>query len=80
MAGPGRMQPDPIPNLPMADIINLNKVRKLKARTAAELRAAENRIRFGRSKDEKQRERNETAEAAKKLDGHKLDRPTKPKD
>ena len=59
----------------MADIINLNKARKAKARTAAEKLAAENRVRFGRSKDEKQRERNQTAEAAKKLDGHKLDRP-----
>lgn len=62
----------------MADIINLNKARKARARTVAEKLAAENRIRFGRSKDEKQRERNQTAEAAKKLDGHKLD-PT-PKD
>lgn len=64
----------------MADIINLNKVRKLKARTDAARRADENRIRFGRSKDEKQRERNETAEAAKKLDGHKLDPSPSPKD
>ena len=59
----------------MADIINLNKVRKLKARTEAEKRAAENRVRFGRSKEEKQRELNQTAEAAKKLDGHRLDHP-----
>lgn len=64
----------------MADILNLNKARKLKARTAAEKLAAENRIRFGRSKQEKQRERNQTAEAVKKLDGHKLDRPFAPKD
>lgn len=64
----------------MADIINFNKARKLKARTAVEKLAAENRIRFGRSKDEKQRERNQTAEAAKKLDGHKLDQPFAPKD
>ncbi|MES2885858.1 MAG: DUF4169 family protein [Pseudomonadota bacterium] len=64
----------------MADIINLNKVRKLKMRTDAEKRAAENRIRFGRSKDEKQRERNETAEAARKLDGHKLDPPPSARD
>lgn len=64
----------------MADILNLNKARKLRARTAAEKLAAENRIRFGRSKSEKQRERNETAEAAKKLDGHRLDRPLLPGD
>ena len=59
----------------MSKVINLNKARKAKVRSAAEKLAAENRIRFGRSKDEKQRERNQTAEAAKKLDGHKLDKP-----
>lgn len=59
----------------MSNVINLNKARKAKERSAAEKLAAENRIRFGRSKDEKQRERNQTAEAAKKLDGHKLDKP-----
>lgn len=64
----------------MAEIINLNKVRKLKARTAAEKLAAENRVRFGRSKEEKQRERNQTADAAKKLDGHKLDTPFRAED
>ncbi len=64
----------------MSNVINLNKARKLKARSAAEKRAAENRLRFGRSKDEKQRERNQTAEAAKKLDGHRLDRPYSPED
>ncbi|MES2683628.1 MAG: DUF4169 family protein [Pseudomonadota bacterium] len=62
----------------MSNIINLNKARKARARTAAEKLAAENRIRFGRSKDEKQRERNQSAEAAKKLDGHKLDKPFVP--
>ncbi len=60
----------------MSNVINLNKARKARARTAAEKLAAENRVRFGRSKEEKQRERNQTAEAAKKLDGHKLDVPS----
>lgn len=64
----------------MSNVINLNKARKARARTAAEKLAAENRLRFGRSKDEKQRERNQTAEAAKKLDGHKLDKPFALKD
>lgn len=59
----------------MSNVINLNKARKARARSAAEKLADENRIRFGRSKYEKQRERNQTAEAAKKLDGHKLDKP-----
>lgn len=60
----------------MSNVINLNKVRKAKARTASEKLAAENRLRFGRSKDEKQRERNQTLEAARKLDGHKLEGPS----
>ncbi len=64
----------------MSNVINLNKARKAKARTAAEKLATENRLRFGRSKEEKQRERNQTTEAAKKLDGHKLDKPFAPKD
>jgi hypothetical protein len=38
----------------MAEIINLNKARKQKAKRDAEQRAAENRVRFGRSKAEKQ--------------------------
>ena len=64
----------------MSNVINLNKARKARARTAAEKLAAENRLRFGRSKEEKQRERNQTADAAKKLDGHKLDKPFAPQD
>lgn len=60
----------------MSHVINLNKARKAKLRTAAEKLATENRLRFGRSKDEKQRERNQTADAARKLDGHKLDKPS----
>ena len=59
----------------MADIINLNKVRKAKARATAEKQAAENRIRFGRSKAEKAADRRAEAEAASKLDGHRLDPP-----
>lgn len=62
----------------MAEIINLNKARKAKARIAAEGRAAQNRVRFGRSKLEKQQARIETETAAKKLDGLKLDPPRSP--
>ena len=52
----------------MAEIINLNKARKRKERAAAATLAAENRVRFGRSK--LQREQDEAAknEAALKLD------------
>lgn len=37
----------------MADIINLNKARKRKARSDAALQAAANRLRFGRTKQQR---------------------------
>lgn len=49
-------------------IVNLNKVRKLKARQAAAEKAAENRVKFGRTKEEKQRDAVLAAEAQRKLD------------
>lgn len=39
-----------------ADIVNLRQQRKRKARNQAESDAAEHRVRFGRTKAEKQRE------------------------
>ena len=38
---------------PMAEIINLNKHRKAKARDAEEAQSAANRIKYGRTKAEK---------------------------
>ncbi len=58
----------------MAQIINLNKLRKQKARDAAEKQAAENRVRFGRSKAVKQRDEAEAAEAQRRLDLLKRER------
>lgn len=52
----------------MGKVINLNKVRKQKARDAAEVQAAANRVRFGRTKAEKARD-----EAAVDESQHKLD-------
>jgi len=52
----------------MAEIINLNKLRKQKAREAAEKLAAENRVRYGRSKASKQLDATEQAEARRRLD------------
>ena len=40
----------------MSKVVNLNRFRKQKARQAAEQQAAENRVRFGRTKTEKQRD------------------------
>jgi hypothetical protein len=53
----------------MADIINLRLHRKRKAREDAAKLAAENRVRHGRTKAEKQRETAENAEAARRLEG-----------
>ena len=37
----------------MAELVNLNRARKARARTDAEAKAAENRAKFGRTKAEK---------------------------
>ena len=59
----------------MATVINLNKIRKQKAREQAEAQAAENRVRFGRSKAEKQRDTAESEAMRRKLDQLKLESP-----
>ena len=58
----------------MAEIINLRAVRKARDKAADEARAAENRTRFGRSKAERQRAEADEHSAAKKIDGHRLER------
>jgi hypothetical protein len=55
----------------MADPVNLNRARKAKARREAAKEAAENRIRFGLTKAEKQTARNAAAKLARGLDSHK---------
>ncbi|MEO8375357.1 MAG: DUF4169 family protein [Sphingomonas bacterium] len=57
----------------MADIINLRQARKARARTDAEARAAANRVRFGRTAQEKQASEAEARRADKLLDGAKRD-------
>lgn len=58
----------------MADIINLNKKRKAKVRLEKEKKAAENRVKFGRTKQEKQIEQQENERDKRHLDGHKLEK------
>ena len=53
----------------MADIINLNKARKARARADTTVRAQENRVRFGRTRAEKQADAAERAKVAQILDG-----------
>lgn len=57
----------------MATVINLNKARKQKARIDADKQAAENRVKFGRTKAQKQLDIAETEEARRKLDLLKRD-------
>lgn len=59
----------------MADVINLNKVRKRKARADAERQAAENRVRFGRTHAQKEADAAAAAEARRKLDQLRRDPP-----
>ncbi|MEQ1709051.1 MAG: DUF4169 family protein [Terricaulis sp.] len=57
----------------MSDIVNLRRLRKIKARAAAEAEAAINRAAHGRSKTEKKLSKAEQEIAARKLDGHRHD-------
>lgn len=52
----------------MAEPINLNQARKAKARAEKEQRATENRIKHGRTKAEKQRDKIETGRNIKTVD------------
>jgi hypothetical protein len=57
----------------MTQVINLQKKRKAKVRTDKEKQAAENRIKFGRTKAEKQTEKMKSEILSRHIDGHKLD-------
>jgi hypothetical protein len=60
----------------MAEIVNLRLLKKRKAKEAAEKTAAENRVLFGRTKAEKQFDREANRRKARFLDDHRLE--TKP--
>lgn len=57
----------------MAEIINLNKARKAKARVDKSAQAEANRSRFGRTRAQKQADAAETAKRARLLDDSKRD-------
>jgi hypothetical protein len=57
----------------MAEIINLNKARKAKARMEKSTLADANRARFGRTKAEKAADAVEAARLKRDLDGAKRD-------
>jgi hypothetical protein len=55
----------------MAEIVNLNRARKAKARDAAETKAAENRAKYGQTKAERVRLASEKAKLRTVIDGAK---------
>ncbi len=57
----------------MAEIVNLRRARKNLARAENEKQAGANRIKFGRSKAEKDLAKAEDKNAVKFLDGHKME-------
>lgn len=58
----------------MAEIVNLRQMRKKKARQDKEKTADANRLKFGRTKAERQQTKAEAELEAKKLDQQKLDK------
>ncbi|MBP2298668.1 DUF4169 family protein [Azospirillum picis] len=59
----------------MGDVVNLNRFRKSRDRAERTKEADANRVRFGRTKAEKDRDRLEADRRARTLDGQKLDDP-----
>ena len=57
----------------MAEPINFNKARKAKLRSDKEKRTAENRVKFGRTKAEKQLDKAKAEKLNKHVDNHELD-------
>jgi hypothetical protein len=55
------------------DIVNLRQFRKSRARAERDAKAEENRVKFGRTKAEKQLQKAEKEKARRQLDGHKLE-------
>jgi len=64
----------------MADIVNLNQVRKAKQREDDKRRARERRVKWGRIKADRERDRLQEAKAEKIHDGNRRERPDKDKD
>jgi hypothetical protein len=55
----------------MAEILNLNQARKAKAKTDAQVQAAENRAKFGRTKADKALDAARANKLKRELDGVK---------
>ncbi len=61
----------------MGEVINLRQARKKKKTADKDKRAEENRVRYGLTKAEKQKLKQDDAKKASQLDGHKLDQDEK---
>ncbi len=57
----------------MAEIVNLRRARKAKARATAAVEAAENRIRFGRTAQERKQADAQKVLETRRHEGHRLD-------
>lgn len=57
----------------MAEIVNLNRWRKTKAKQEETRQADANRVAFGRTKAEKDQTRKQTEQQSKDLDGKKIE-------
>jgi hypothetical protein len=57
----------------MSNVISFSKARKAKARTEAKAQAAENRVKFGRTKGDKAKTASEADKARRDLDGAKIE-------
>lgn len=58
----------------MGETINLNRARKARAKAQAKADAAENRVRFGRTKGEKALEAESRRKLEREVEGHKRER------
>ena len=56
--------------------INLNQVRKARAKLRAKAQASENAVKFGRTKSQKLQDKAEATRLSTRLDGTKLDKDT----
>ena len=61
----------------MGDVVNLRRIKKLRARAADKQSAENNRVRFGRAADQRASDRLEEARRTASLDGKRL-QPTTP--
>lgn len=62
----------------MSTIINLNRIRKRTARERAENEASANRIKFGRTKGERERDNMREQSLENTLDQHRIERENQP--